>query len=109
MHWPALVSHVSRPHETHAAPLVPCPHCVADCESRGMHWPLIESQQPEQVDAEHVGGGEAVHRWLVQNGVVPEHDEHDPPLEPHAVALVPGRQAPVPRSMQPAQLRHAPL
>lgn len=96
-------------HETQTAPLVPCPHCVADCEPRGMHWPLIESQQPVQFDAEHAGGGDAVHRWLEQNGVVPEHDEQKAPLEPHAELLVPETHVPVPMSMQPAQVRQAPL
>ncbi len=108
MHWPAVVSQVSGAHETHKAPLLPCPHWFVDCEARGMHWPLIGSQQPVQFDAEHVGGGAAVHRWLEQNGVVPEHEEQKSPLEPHAELLVPVTQAPVEKSMQPAQERHAP-
>ncbi len=74
-----------------------------------MHWPLTGSQQPEQFAAEHVGGGAAVQRWLEQNGVVPEQAEQKLPLEPHADALVPDRQVPVPMSMQPAQGRQVPV
>ena len=48
-------------------------------------------------------------RWLEQNGVVPEHEEQKLPLEPHAELLVPATQLPVPKSMQPAHVRHAPL
>ena len=44
-------------HETHAAPAVPWPHCVAVCDVRGMHEPDIGSQQPvEQFCAVHAGG-----------------------------------------------------
>ncbi len=62
-----------------------------------------------QFAAEHAGGGAAVHRWLEQKGVVPEHAEQKLPLEPHAELLVPATQLPVPKSMQPAHVRHAPL
>ncbi len=74
-----------------------------------MHWPLIGSQQPVQFAEEHVGGGEPVQRWFEQNGVVPAQAEQKLPLEPHAEALVPDTQVPVPMSMQPEQGRQAPL
>lgn len=102
MHCPAAVSQPEGVHDTHDAPLLPCPHWFADCDARGMHWPLTGSQQPAQFDAEHAGGGAAAHRWLEQKGVDPEQTAQKLPPAPQAEALVPTTHAPVPRSMHPA-------